>query len=211
MVGAFKKNEGVSIVPSSLQILKGTWAAVHGDWEITNSTDITSQCEVTWGEGNKSYVISLGDIAADEGIRIRYNAVTEYDMVDGEVIRNDATLTGTEIRNYNASANATFYEAGGSAEGYVYSIRLHKEDEDGNSLAGAVFEVTRQASGQVVGRITTGRDGQEETVLTSSTGREAGRLSSGSLSTISITCRPQASAKYGKASCIMITSRPAGF
>ncbi len=158
----FMKNEGVSIVPSSLQILKGTWAAVHGDWEITNSTDITSQCEVTWGEGNKSYVISLGDIAADEGIRIRYNAVTEYDMVDGEVIRNDATLTGTEIRNYNASANATFYEAGGSAEGYVYSIRLHKEDEDGNSLAGAVFEVTRQASGQVVGRITTGSDGYAE-------------------------------------------------
>jgi uncharacterized surface anchored protein len=83
-------------------------------------------------------------------------------MVDGEVIRNDATLTGTEIRNYNASANATFYEAGGSAEGYVYSIRLHKEDEDGNSLAGAVFEVTRQASGQVVGRITTGSDGYAE-------------------------------------------------
>ncbi|WP_411198020.1 Spy0128 family protein [Streptococcus anginosus] len=54
-----------------------------------------------------------------------------------------------------------YLEAGGSAEGYVYSITLHRKDEtSGASLAGAVFRVTRDRNGAVVGDFTTDSTGK---------------------------------------------------
>ena len=50
-------------------------------------------------------------------------------------------------------------ESGGEANGYHFTIKIHKENENGDSLSGAVFEVIRDSSGVKVGEITTDSNG----------------------------------------------------
>ena len=150
----------IAINPSSIQIIKGNWVVSHGDFNITNSRDVTAEYQAIFNGDNTSFTLNLGNISEDDGFLIYYNAVTEYDLVDGEVIRNNATMTGNSTTLTTQSATATYYEAGGSAEGYVYTINIHKVGEDGASLAGAIFNVVRVANGAIVGTITTDVSGR---------------------------------------------------
>lgn len=148
---------GFTVLPDSLVIMKGTWTIVHGDWRLENRSDVTSAYNVVWNEDG-SFTLNLGDIAATDGFIIRYTAEASYDLADGEVIRNDAAIRGTNAVSRTTSAD-TYYFA---AEGYVFTIRILKEDRNGNALAGAVFNVIRDANGQVVGTITTDAEGKAE-------------------------------------------------
>ena len=141
---------GFTVLPDSLVIMKGTWTIVHGDWRLENRSDVTSAYNVVWNEDG-SFTLNLGDIAATDGFIIRYTAEASYDLADGEVIRNDAAIKGTNAVSRTTSADTYYFAAGGSAEGYVFTIRIVKEDRNGNALAGGVFNVTRDANGQVVG------------------------------------------------------------
>ena len=152
---------GFTVLPDSLVIMKGTWTIVHGDWRLENRSDVTSAYNVVWNEDG-SFTLNLGDIAATDGFIIRYTAEASYDLADGEVIRNDAAIKGTNAVSRTTSADTYYFAAGGSAEGYVFTIRILKEDRNGNALAGAVFNVIRDANGQVVGTITTDAEGKAE-------------------------------------------------
>ena len=152
-------NAGFTINQSSIVIYKGTWTVVHGDWNLENQTDVTADYEISWNSDG-SFTVSLGDIAATDGFVIRYTAVADYDLVDGETIKNDAAIRGDNIRTHTASANATYLEAGGTAAGYVYTINIHKVSEDGTSLSGAEFNVIRVANNSIVGTITTDSSGE---------------------------------------------------
>lgn len=152
---------GFTVLPDSLVIMKGTWTIVHGDWRLENRSDVTSAYNVVWNEDG-SFTLNLGDIAATDGFIIRYTAEASYDLADGEVIRNDAAIKGTNAVSRTTSADTYYFAAGGSAEGYVFTIRILKEDRNGNALAGAVFNVIRDANGQVVGTITTDAEGKTE-------------------------------------------------
>lgn len=145
---------GFTILPDSFLIVKGTWVAVHGEWQLQNQTNVTADYPVTWNDDG-SFTIDFGNISATDGFTIRYTAEASYDLVDGEIIQNDAVIRGSNIVPHTASATATYYVAGGSAEGYVFTINIHKVSEDGSSLAGAVFNVVRVANDTVVGTITT--------------------------------------------------------
>lgn len=152
---------GFTIDRSSIVIRKGNWVAVHGDWNLQNETVVTGDYNISWNDDG-SFTIDLGDIAAEDGFVIRYTAVAEYDLVDGEVIKNDATIRGDNISVHTASANATYYEAGGSAEGYVFKIKVKKQNTEGDALAGARFDVIRVSSGAKVGEIVTNAEGEGE-------------------------------------------------
>ncbi len=152
---------GFTVLPDSLVIMKGTWTIVHGDWRLENRSDVTSAYNVVWNEDG-SFTLNLGDIAATDGFIIRYTAEASYDLADGEVIRNDSAIRGTNAVSRTTSADTYYFAAGGSAEGYVFTIRILKEDRNGNALAGAVFNVIRDANGQVVGTITTDAEGKAE-------------------------------------------------
>ena len=145
---------GFTILPDSFLIVKGTWVVVHGEWQLQNQTNVTADYPVTWNDDG-SFTIDFGNISATDGFTIRYTAEASYDLVDGEIIQNDAVIRGSNIVPHTASATATYYVAGGSAEGYVFTINIHKVSEDGSSLAGAVFNVVRVANDTVVGTITT--------------------------------------------------------
>ena len=152
---------GFTIDRSSIVIRKGNWVAVHGDWNLQNETVVTGDYNISWNDDG-SFTINFGDIAAEDGFVIRYTAVAEYDLVDGEVIKNDATIRGDNISVHTASANATYYEAGGSAEGYVFKIKVKKQNPEGDALAGARFDVIRVSSGAKVGEIVTNAEGEGE-------------------------------------------------
>lgn len=152
---------GFTVLPNSLVIMKGTWSIVHGDWRLENRSDVTAVYDVVWNEDG-SFTLNLGDIAATDGFIIRYTAEASYDLADGEVIRNDAAIKGTNAVSRTTSADTYYFAAGGSAEGYVFTIRIVKEDRNGNALAGGVFNVIRDANGQVVGTITTDAEGKAE-------------------------------------------------
>lgn len=154
-------NAGFTVLPDSLVIMKGAWTIVRGDWRLENWSDVTSAYDVVWNEDG-SFTLNLGDIAATDGLIIRYTAEASHDLADGEVIRNDASIRGTNAISRTTSADTNYYAAGGSAEGYVFTIRIVKENRNGNALAGVVFNVIRDANGQIVGTITTDAEGKAE-------------------------------------------------
>lgn len=156
------QSAGFTIDPSSFRIYKGSWEKVHGDWHLVNSSDVTSQYDIKFNEDKTGFSIDLGDIASSDAFQIFYNAVASYDMVDGEKVNNKATLNGSGLNAVPHETTTTYVEAGGSAEGYVYSIKIHKQGEDGEALKGGIFDVIRISTNESAGQITTDENGNGE-------------------------------------------------
>ncbi|WP_368400609.1 Spy0128 family protein [Streptococcus anginosus] len=150
----------ISYIRNSFKIYKGKWVIENNRWVLQNRTDVTSQFTVEF-LSDSSFSIRLGDIKAGEGYHVIYNAKPNYKLQNGEIIKNTATLWSSQTKIVETIRPNMYLEAGGSAEGYVYSITLHKKDEtSGASLAGAVFRVTRDRNGAVVGDFTTDSTGK---------------------------------------------------
>ena len=150
----------ISYIRNSFKIYKGKWVIENNRWVLQNRTDVTSQFTVEF-LSDSSFSIRLGDIKAGEGYHVIYNAKPNYKLQNGEIIKNTATLWSSQTKIVETIRPNMYLEAGGSAEGYVYSITLNKKDEtSGASLAGAVFRVTRDRNGAVVGDFTTDSTGK---------------------------------------------------
>ena len=140
-----------SYVKDSIKVMKGKFSFETGEWVFSNSVDVTDQHKVTVAEDGQSFVIDLGDITEQDQYRISYKVRLNYDPVDGEVLRNEATLKGVGIESTSITNAAAVQIAGGAGLGYVYSINIHKVDEANQPLKGAKFKVVRQANNQVIG------------------------------------------------------------
>ncbi len=162
VVGDSLGGTGVSYVQDSIRVEKGTWEIVNGSWTLTNKTNMTSSYAVNWGADGTSFQINLGNISADEGFYVSYNVHVDYQPAEGEIFTNTATLAGSNIEMLSRPARTEINYAGGSAEGYVYSIKIVKSAEDGTLLAGATFEVVRVSSGTTIGSFTTNSSGEVE-------------------------------------------------
>ncbi|MGT2948509.1 Ig-like domain-containing protein [Streptococcus devriesei] len=152
------KSQGVTYVKESFKIQKGTWGTKGSEWEFQNGTDVTNQFTVNF-QGETGFAINLGDIAETDAYLITYDAKADYKLSDGEILKNTASLTSNGEKITDVTYGQTFRESGGTAEGYVYSIKLHKKNKDNDPLAGAVFVVTRDANGQIIGEFTTDAEG----------------------------------------------------
>ena len=82
-----------------------------------------------------------------------------YEPVDGELLKNEATLRGKQIESKDVTNVAAVQVAGGSGVGYVYSINIHKVDDANQPLKGAKFRVVRQANNQVIGEFESDENG----------------------------------------------------
>ena len=153
------KFTNASYVKDSIKIMKGKFSFETGEWVFSNSVDVTDQHKITVSEDGQSFVIELGDITEEDQYRINYKVRLNYDPVDGEVLRNEATLKGLGIENKNAINAAAVQIAGGAGLGYVYSINIHKVDEANQPLKGAKFKVVRQANNQVIGEFVSDDNG----------------------------------------------------
>ena len=94
-----------------------------------------------------------------EGYYIKYDMKLSYRPVNQEIVNNRISgYNGTEVL-LDEVIRAVYQESGGEANGYNFTIKIHKENENGDSLGGAVFEVIRDSSGVKVGEITTDNNG----------------------------------------------------
>ena len=154
------KTPNISYVKDSFEIYKGKWVIKDNRWVLKNKKTVTTQFNVEF-LSDSEFSIKLGKINKDEGYHIKYKAKANYKLQSGEVVENVTSLWSSQTKIIDSIAKTTYLEAGGSAEGYVYSITLHKKDEtSGASLAGAVFRVTRDRNGAVVGDFTTDSTGK---------------------------------------------------
>ena len=148
-----------SYVKDSFRVTKGEMSYVDGEWQFNNTKDVTNEHPVTVGENGQSFVVNLGDISETDQYRITYDVHLNYSPVDGEVLNNQATLKGKNIKTKEVVNPATVQIAGGSGIGYVFTINIHKVGDANQPLAGAKFKVVRQANNQVIGEYVTDKDG----------------------------------------------------
>lgn len=154
-------NPGFTIIPNSVRIYKGDWTIVHGEWVLDAEEDVTDDYTVELSNDNTSFSIDFGDMAEDDGFRVFYDARANYELVDGEIVKNEAKLIGHETVINTVSDEIIYSEAGGQAEGYVYGIQITKVGADnGANLEGAKFNVIRVATGATVGTIETDSNGE---------------------------------------------------
>ena len=143
------ESPGVTYKAGSFKIYKGTWDYSTGTWQLQNKTDVTSQYTVN--ATDTTFTINLGNISANDHFAVEYEAVVNYDAVDGEVIKNKATIVGDNKKPYDSKSKVNIQIAGGEGVGYAFGIQVHKVDESNKPLKGAKFQVIRQATGQVLG------------------------------------------------------------
>ena len=148
-----------SYVKDSIKVIKGKFSFETGEWVFSNRVDVTDQHKITVSEDGQSFVVELGDITEEDQYRISYKVRLNYDPVDGELLKNEATLKGVGIESKNIINAAAVQIAGGAGLGYVYSINIHKVDEANQPLKGAKFKVVRQANNQVIGEFVSDDNG----------------------------------------------------
>ena len=148
-----------SYVKDSIKVIKGKFSFETGEWVFSNRVDVTDQHKITVSEDGQSFVVELGDITEEDQYRISYNVRLNYDPVDGELLKNEATLKGVGIESNSIINGAAVQIAGGAGLGYVYSINIHKVDEANQPLKGAKFKVVRQANNQVIGEFESDENG----------------------------------------------------
>ena len=148
-----------SYVKDSIKVVKGKFSYETGEWVFSNRVDVTDQYKITISEDGQSFVIDLGDITDQDQYRIDYKVQLNYEPVDGELLKNEATLKGKEIESKDVTNIAAVQVAGGSGVGYVYSINIHKVDDANQPLKGAKFRVVRQANNQVIGEFESDENG----------------------------------------------------
>ncbi|MDT2814969.1 Ig-like domain-containing protein, partial [Vagococcus carniphilus] len=151
------KSQAVSYVPESFKVYKGEWRrnSNNTDWELVNQVDVTSTLNINLSEDNRSFSIDFGNITEQDHFAVYYNAKMNYKPVDGEKINNTAILISDENVVTETTIETPFQEGGGEAEGYNLTIKIHKKDPSGNNLSGAEFEIIRDKTGEIVGKITT--------------------------------------------------------
>ena len=149
-----------SYVKDSFRVTKGEMSFVDGEWQFNNTSDVTNEHPVTVSADGQSFSVSLGDVAETDQYRISYDVQLNYSPVDGEVLKNEATLKGKGIVIKEALNKAAVQIAGGSGLGYVYSINIQKVDNENQPLKGAKFKVVREANNQVIGEYETDENGK---------------------------------------------------
>ncbi len=153
------KFTNASYVKDSIKVIKGKFAFVDGEWQFSNRVDVTNQHKVTVAEDGQSFVIDLGDITEEDQYRISYDVHLNYQPVDGELLKNDATLKGKGVVIKEITNASAVQIAGGAGIGYVFSINIHKVDDANQPIKGAKFKVVREANKQVIGEYETDENG----------------------------------------------------
>ena len=162
VVGDELKSNGLEYDKGSFRIYKGKWKYKNKNFVLEGEKDVTEQykSKIKFTPGNRGFSIDFGDINNGEGYKVAYSArVTKYQPQNGERVYNNAWMKSNDKYIRKTEQFIAYQFAGGSGEGYNFSIRIFKKNENGQGLAGAKFKVVRDATGEVVGTITTDNQG----------------------------------------------------
>lgn len=109
----------------------------------------------------KATLISAGLKYKDGSFTIKKGdwKLTQTGNIPGEAFSNKAQMTADNIEPIDYTANVVYQTSSGNATGYTYTLKAHKENQLGEPLSGAVFDVIRDSTGERVQIMTTGADG----------------------------------------------------
>ena len=153
-------NDG-KIKVDSVNIHTGTWKISDGDgaYHLRNTTNVTKNYSPVVSADGRSLTVHIGDLAPEQGMTIRYDVYLDKVPAINTSYKNNATMTAKEIKEQNKVADVLYQFLDGDFNGEKYSFTIHKKGENGQALAGAVFAVTADDTGEQVGTITTDENG----------------------------------------------------
>lgn len=143
----------------TMKIERGQWT-LDGNaiWQFTPEEDITGQLAVQYGPDDRNFSVHFGNIGTNE-YRITYKTKIDHLPEKGETFTNYAKLTENQTVVEEVEVSRVSQTGGGEANGEQYVVEIHKEDEAGQRLAGAEFELIRNSTNQTVAKITTDQNG----------------------------------------------------
>ena len=145
----------------SVNIHTGTWKISDGDgaYHLRNTTNVTKNYSPVVSADGRSLTVHIGDLAPEQGMTIRYDVYLDKVPAINTSYKNNATMTAKEIKEQNKVANVLYQFLDGDFNGEKYSFTIHKKGENGQALAGAIFAVTADDTGEQVGTIETDENG----------------------------------------------------
>ena len=151
---------GISYIPGKMTVYEGKWELTYGGTglELKDKKDVTEQYKNKITYNGSKFTVDIGNAPAGKGLLFEYRVKIPYKPIAGEKFKNKATFTNND-KEYTHGATYQIIEAGGSGEGYTYSLEIDKKDPSGNPLKGAKFDIIRVRSGQVVGNVETDANG----------------------------------------------------
>ena len=151
---------GISYIPGKMTVYEGKWELTYGGTglELKDKKDVTEQYKNKITYNGAKFTVDIGNAPAGKGLLFEYRVKIPYKPIAGEKFKNKATFTNND-KEYTHGVTYQIIEAGGSGEGYTYSLEIDKKDPSGNPLKGAKFDITRVRSGQVVGNVETDANG----------------------------------------------------
>ena len=149
-----------SLLVDSIRVYKVGWVWNNGDWGRSFTEDVTDsfKSKIVPNATGDGFSLNLGNMNGF-GYLLEYKVKSNYDLVDGEKVTNRSEINYNGNLSDQSTSVRAYQIAGGVAEGYVFSINIHKVDEARQPLQGAVFEVVRDRTGVVVGTLTTDSQG----------------------------------------------------
>lgn len=151
----------VTIDKDSFLIEKGTWRwdEGKGDWILDSPTDVTKNFKIEMTDNDTKFFINIDNISRAEGYTIKYKVKIDYEPSDGEIFKNKAIMSSSTTITEEVEREIRYQKGGGNAEGYHFTIKIHKKDEAGNSLRDAEFTIIRDQLDKEVQTITTDANG----------------------------------------------------
>ena len=151
---------GISYIPGKMTVYEGKWELTYGGTglELKDKKDVTEQYKNKITYNGSKFTVDIGNAPAGKGVLFEYRVKIPYKPIAGEKFKNKATFTNND-KEYTHGVTYQIIEAGGSGEGYTYSLEIDKKDPSGNPLKGAKFDIIRVRSGQVVGNVETDANG----------------------------------------------------
>ena len=149
------------IKADSVNIHTGTWQVDNGDgaYHLRNTTNVTKNYSPVVSADGRSLTVHIGDLAPEQGMTIRYDVYLDKVPAINTSYKNNATMTAKEIKEQNKVADVLYQFLDGDFNGEKYSFTIHKKGENGQALAGAIFAVTADDTGEQVGTIETDENG----------------------------------------------------
>ena len=149
------------IKADSVNIHTGTWKISDGDgaYHLRNTTNVTKNYSPVVSADGRSLTVHIGDLAPEQGMTIRYDVYLDKVPAINTSYKNNATMTAKEIKEQNKVADVLYQFLDGDFNGEKYSFTIHKKGVNGQALAGAIFAVTADDTGEQVGTIETDENG----------------------------------------------------
>ena len=96
---------------------------------------------LNYASDKRSFDYTVGDMGLGEGIELQYFVEIGEVPQDGTTYYNDASITGDSIRMGTHHREFAVQKAGGTLNGKGFTLRIKKENVDGQPLSGAKFTI----------------------------------------------------------------------